>query len=156
MATNDVAMADAPSSRPDRTGNASPTLLSKRDKKRQMLADRLAALSEKLGRDRDQTYREQLQRIQVDTQLVMKLDAHAERPLDALDAELLSVSRANSEADSHPGQRTLLEMAGPRFQDWIVQVQDIVEERDYHLTKYTVSQSFHFSTRSATASSIEK
>jgi hypothetical protein len=139
MATNDVAMTDAPSaSRPDRRANGSPTLLSKRDKKRQMLADRLAAMAEKFGRDRDQVYREQLQRIQVDTQLVMKVDPYAERPLDALDAELLQVSRANSEAYNHQGQRTLLEMAGPRFQDWIVEVQDIVEERDYHITKYTV------------------
>lgn len=109
-----------------------------------MLADRLAAMSDKFGRDRDQAYREQLQKIQVDTQLVMKVDAHAERPLDALDAKLLQISRANSEANNHQGQRTLLEMAGPRFQDWIVNVQDIVEERDYHLTKYTVSPPFPF------------
>jgi hypothetical protein len=109
-----------------------------------MLADRLAAMTEKFGRDRDQVYREQLQRIQVDTQLVMKVDPYAERPLDALDTELLEVSRANSEVYNHQGQRTLLEMAGSRFQDWIVEVQDIVEERDYHVTKYTVRSPFPY------------
>jgi hypothetical protein len=133
-------MAEAlPAGRPDRRVNGSPTLLSKRDKKRQMLIDRLAALSDKFGRDRDRAYREQLQRIQVDTNLVMRVDAHAERPLDALDDEHLQLSRANSEVNNHSGPRTLLEMAGPRFQDWIVNVQDLVEERDYYLTKYTVS-----------------
>lgn len=140
MATNEVSMVDGPAAgRPDRRANNSPTLLSKRDKKRQMLIDRLAALGDKFGLDRDRAYREQLQKIQVDTNLVMRVDAHAERPLDALDDEHLQLSRANSEANNHPGPRTLLEMAGPRFQDWIVNVQDLVEERDYYLTKYTVS-----------------
>ncbi|OIW27420.1 hypothetical protein CONLIGDRAFT_599656, partial [Coniochaeta ligniaria NRRL 30616] len=140
MATNDVSMADAQAAgagRPDRRANNSPTLLPKRDKKRQMLIDRLAVLGDKFGLDRDRAYREQLQKIQVDTNLVMRVDAHAERPLDALDDEHLQLSRANSEANNHPGPRTLLEMAGPRFQDWIVNVQDLVEERDYYLTKYT-------------------
>jgi len=140
MATNDPSMADAPATgRPDRRQNGSPTLLSKRDKKRQMLIDRLSALGDKFGLDRDRAYREQLQKIQVDTNLVMRVDAHSERPLDTLDDEHLQLSRANSEANNHPGPRTLLEMAGPRFQDWIVNVQDLVEERDYYLTKYTVS-----------------
>ncbi|KAB5585855.1 Sds3-like-domain-containing protein [Coniochaeta sp. 2T2.1] len=138
MATNDVTMLDGPAGgRPDRRANNSPTLLSKRDKKRAMLIDRLAALGDKFGLDRDRAYREQLQKIQVDTNLVMRVDAHAERPLDDLDGEHLQLSRANSEANNHPGPRTLLEMAGPRFQDWLVNVQDLVEERDYYLTKYT-------------------
>lgn len=140
MATNDLAMADAaPSSRTDRRANGSPTLaLSKRDKKRQMLADRLATLTEKFSRDRDRVYREQLQKIQVDTSLIMRVDAYAERPFDALDDEHLQLAQSNGEVENRPGTRTLLEMAGPRFQDWIHGLQDLVEERDYYLTKYLV------------------
>jgi hypothetical protein len=141
MAANDVSMADVPLvPRPDRRMNGSPppTALSKRDKKRQMLADRLATLTEKFSRDRDRVYREQLQKIQVDTNLVMRVDAYAERPLDALEEEYRQLSQSNADADNRPGSRTLLEMAGPRFQDWILDIQDLIEERDYYLTKYTV------------------
>lgn len=139
MASNEIALVDAPPARPDANGSPTQTGLSKRDKKRQMLIERLSSLSDKFGRDRDRQYREQLQKIQVDTNLVMRVDAHAERPLDALDDEHMQLSRANSEVNNNQGPRTLLEMAGPRFQDWIVHVQDLVEERDYYLTKYTVS-----------------
>lgn len=143
MATNDLTMADAPPvHRTDRRANGSPTLaLSKRDKKRQMLADRLAALTEKFSRDRDRVYREQLQKIQVDTNLIMRVDAYAERPFDALEEEHRQLSQSNGDAENRPGQRTLLEMAGPRFQDWIHGLQDLVEERDYYLTKFMVSRS---------------
>lgn len=142
MANNDVTMADtAPAPRADRRTNGSPTLaLSKRDKKRQMLADRLAALTEKFSRDRDRVYREQLQKIQVDTNLIMRVDAYAERPFDALEEEYRQISQSNGESENRPGPRTLLEMAGPRFQDWIHGLQDLVEERDYYLTKYMVSR----------------
>jgi hypothetical protein len=106
-----------------------------------MLADRLAALTEKFSRDRDRVYREQLQKIQVDTNLIMRVDAYAERPFDALEEEHRQLSQSNGDAENRPGPRTLLEMAGPRFQDWIHGLQDLVEERDYYLTKYMVSRS---------------
>ncbi|KAL1884372.1 hypothetical protein VTK73DRAFT_66 [Phialemonium thermophilum] len=140
MATKDTLAADsrqAPvSSAVYRRVPRSPTQnLSKRDKKRQMLADRLAALSEKFSHERDQVYREQLHRIQVDTNLVMRVDAYADRPFDALEEEYRQHSLGLGD-ENRPGPRTLLEMAGPRFQDWIHQLQDLVEERDYYLTKY--------------------
>ncbi|TPX13179.1 uncharacterized protein E0L32_006379 [Thyridium curvatum] len=126
------------SSRADRHTNGSPPPpQSKRDKKRQMINDRLAALSEKFNRDRDVTYREQLQKIQIDTNLVMRIDPYLERPLDAIEAERQQSQSLTSEADQQgraPGP-TLLEMAGPNFNDWLREIEDLVEQRDTELTK---------------------
>ncbi|EPE07422.1 deacetylase complex subunit [Ophiostoma piceae UAMH 11346] len=111
---------------------------SKRDKKRQLLTDRLAALSEKFGRDRDMTYREQLQKIQIDTNLVMRLDPYTDRPLDFLGQDRASRERElnrDPDPEGRGGGRGVLEMAGPTFQQWIQEIEDLVEERDAELTK---------------------
>lgn len=115
---------------------------SKRDKKRQLLTDRLAALSDKFNRDRDLTYREQLQKIQIDTNLVMRLDPYADRPLDFLGQDRNSRERDYNRDPDPEGRgsgRGLLEMAGPTFQQWIQEIEDLVEERDAELTKQKVS-----------------
>lgn len=115
---------------------------SKRDKKRQLLTDRLAALSEKFSRDRDMTYREQLQKIQIDTNLVMRLDPYADRPLDFLGQDRNSRERdfnRDPDPEVRGGGRGLLEMAGPTFQQFIQEIEDLVEERDAELTKQKVS-----------------
>ncbi|CAK7267830.1 hypothetical protein SEPCBS57363_002789 [Sporothrix epigloea] len=111
---------------------------SKRDKKRQLLTDRLAALSEKFNRDRDMTYREQLQKIQIDTNLVMRLDPYADRPLDFLGHDRNTRERdynRDPDPEGRGGGRGLLEMAGPTFQQWIQEIEDLLEERDAEVTK---------------------
>ena len=115
---------------------------SKRDKKRQLLTDRLAALSDKFGRDRDMIYREQLQKIQFDTNLVMRLDPYTDRPLDFLGQDRASRERElnrDPDPEGRGGGRGVLEMAGPTFQQWIQEIEDLVEERDAELTKQKVS-----------------
>ncbi|KAK3387038.1 Sds3-like-domain-containing protein [Podospora didyma] len=141
MATADISMADAAPPRPDRRVNSSPPTAqpSKRDKRRQMLAEKLASLTEKIGKDRDQSFREQLQKIQIDTTLVMRMDPYLERPLDGFEADQKALqAQLNGDADAHenPGPKTLLDMAGPRYCKWMERVQDLIEERDYQLTKY--------------------
>jgi hypothetical protein len=139
MATRDAAVPDGPSQRTDRRANGSPTpALSKRDKKRQVLADRLASLTEKFGRDRDRKYREQLQKIQIDTNLVMRVDPYAERPFAAIELEHRQLAKSNGDGDNRAGPRTLLEMAGPKFSEWMQEIEDLVEERDFTLAKYKV------------------
>ena len=137
MATADASMADASAHRLDRRANGSPPpTQSKRDKRRQMLAERLANLSEKFSKDRDQAFREQLQKIQIDTSLVMRADPYVDRPLDNFEEDQRRL--ANSDAENQSAPRSLLEMAGPRFSQWMETVQDLVEQRDYALTKYKV------------------
>ncbi|KXX75199.1 hypothetical protein MMYC01_205539 [Madurella mycetomatis] len=137
MATAEATMADAPAHRSDRRANGSPPpTQSKRDKRRQMLVDRLATLSEKLNKDRDQAFREQLHKIQIDTALVMRVDPYVDRPLDGFEQDQQRLQQLNGDGDSHSGSQTLFDRAGPRFSKWMEKVQDLIEQRDYMLTKY--------------------
>ncbi|KAI1185653.1 Sds3-like-domain-containing protein [Nemania serpens] len=136
MAAPDVGQhPGAGTSKPSRQ---SPQPQSKRDKKRQALSDRLNALSEQFSREKDRHYREELQKIQVDVNLVSRVDPYADRPLDEIDRERRGkeLSQATNGANNNAGSshRTLLEMAGPTFQEWIREVEDILETRDYDMT----------------------
>ncbi|KAI0466363.1 Sds3-like-domain-containing protein [Xylaria cf. heliscus] len=124
----------------------SPQPQSKRDKKRQVLSERLSALSEQFNREKDRHYREELQKIQVDVNLVSRVDPYADRPLDEIDRERREreLSQATNGANNNNNSttnnnangshRTLLEMAGPTFQEWIREVEDLLETRDYDMT----------------------
>ncbi len=145
MATSEPRLPSPPEAasqqRTDRRANASPApAQSKRDKKRQLLTERLATLSEKFNRDRDLTYREQLQKIQIDTNLVMRVEPYVERPLDFIAQQRMQVGNAEADHDARSGGRSLLEMAGPTFQQWVQEIGDLVEERDFELTKQKVSR----------------
>lgn len=136
MASNDLTMADAPVHRADRRMAASPPpTQSKRDKRRQLLTERIATLSEKQTKGQDQIYREKLQKIQIDTNLVMRVDPYVDRPLDDFEKDQERLRQINGDTDT---PRTLLEMAGPKFASWMERVQDLVEQRDFSLTKYKV------------------
>ncbi|GAP87843.1 putative deacetylase complex subunit protein [Rosellinia necatrix] len=116
----------------------SPQPQSKRDKKRQVLSDRLSALSEQFNREKDRHYREELQKIQVDVNLVCRVDPYADRPLDEIDRERrereLSQNTNGANNNANTSHRSLLEMAGPTFQEWIRDVEDLLETRDYDMT----------------------
>ncbi|KAJ8123468.1 hypothetical protein O1611_g9583 [Lasiodiplodia mahajangana] len=126
-----------------RTSRQSPQPQSKRDKKRQVLSDRLNSLSEQFNRDKDRYYREELQKIQVDVNLVSRVDPYADRPLDEIDRERRGreASQAANGANNNGGtsHRSLLEMAGPTFQEWIREVEDLLETRDYDMTAQKVN-----------------
>lgn len=93
-------------------------------------------MSENFSRGRDSAYREQLQKIQLDTNLIMRVDPYCERPLEALDLEQTNPALLG---DTDPATaRTLIEMAGPRFRDFVHDIEDLVEERDYEITKQKV------------------
>ncbi|KAI1127554.1 Sds3-like-domain-containing protein [Nemania abortiva] len=135
MAAPNVGQPEAGTSR---TSRQSPQPQSKRDKKRQVLSDRLVSLSEQFNRDKDRHYREELQKIQVDVNLVSRVDPYADRPLDEIDRERRGreASQAANGANNNAGtsHRSLLEMAGPTFQEWIREVEDLLETRDYDMT----------------------
>ncbi|KAK7979756.1 hypothetical protein PG989_012213 [Apiospora arundinis] len=119
-----------------------PAQASKRDKKRQVLSEKLALLTDQMSRDRDRSYREELQKIQVDLNLVGRVDPYADRPLDEIQREYRELSQASANGTDRPN-RTLLEMAGPSFQDWVHNVEDLIETRDYDLT----SQKYEYERR---------
>ena len=114
MAAAESAQSSAMAAAPNKSSRQSPPpTQTKRDKKRQLLSDRLVVLADQFNRDRDRTYREELQKIQVDVNLVGRVDPYADRPLDEIDRGLRELSQAS---DGGP-TRTLLEMAGPSFQE---------------------------------------
>lgn len=115
----------------------SPPAQSKRERKKQLIYEKLAALERDMSRDRDRNYREELQKIQADVHLVSRVDPYSDRPLDEIDRELQELSQANANGTDRP-TRTLLEMAGPSFQEWVEHVKDMLEVRDYELTSQKV------------------
>lgn len=128
MAANTVASGPHDAGPPARTE-------SKRERKRQLLQDRLQQMSENFTRGRDNAYREQLQKIQLDTTLIMRVDPYSDRPLEALEDQHIAPLQNTDPTTA----RTLLEMAGPRFKEWMQDVEDLLEERDYEITKHQVS-----------------
>ena len=141
MATADPSLpsphAQASQQKADRRQNASPPA-SKRDRKRQQLIDRITGLSDKFAQNRDAMYRDQLQKIQIDTALVMRANPYADRPLDALAAEFPEHSQAAASEMGRPPTKSLLEMAGPKYHEWLHEIEDLVETRDFDLTRQKV------------------
>lgn len=129
MATN--ASAAGPSEAPP----PPPRNESKRERKRQLLQDRIQQLGENFSRGRDNAYREQLQKIQLDTTLIMRVDPYVDRPLDALADDESDIPLQNTDPET---AKTLLNMAGPQFRDWKQDVEDLMEERDYDINKQKV------------------
>lgn len=106
------------------------------------MTERIATLSAQQSKGQDQLYREKLQKIQIDTNLVMRVDPYADRPLDEFEEDQERLRQLNGDTDNSSAPRTLLEMAGPRFASWMEKVQDLVEQRDFALTKYKVFAPF--------------
>lgn len=122
----------------DRRPNASSPPPSKRDRKRQQLVDRIAGLSDKFAQNRDSMYRDQLQKIQIDTALVMRANPYADRPHEQLQADFSEHLHVASSDSGRPPAKSLLEMAGPKFHEWFHEIEDLVEQRDFDLTRQKV------------------
>ncbi|KAH6676028.1 Sds3-like-domain-containing protein [Plectosphaerella plurivora] len=115
--------------------SAPTTAQSKRERKRQFINERLAFLDEKFRQDRDFTYRDQLQKIQVDTTLIQRLDPYDPNVLDTI-ADLRREHAEAQVADSLPESvRSLIQMAGPDFQVFLQDIEDVVENRDANVTQ---------------------
>lgn len=126
-----------------------PTSQSKRDRKRQALMERLSSMNDKLQRDRDLTYRDQLQKIQFEVGLVQRFDPYDPMALETA-AELQKEHRQAQGPPVHAeGARSLMDMAGTRFPDFINDVEDLIELRDFQLTQSKVSSPVQSSLLSA-------
>lgn len=142
MAATESAQSSALAATSNKTTRTSPLPQSKRDKRRQVVNDRLAVLADKFSRDKDKHYRDELHKIQIDVNLVGRVDPYADRPLDAIDREYREIQHAtnaqqtaNASSNGSP-KRSLLEMAGPTFSEWVHQIEDLVEHRDYEMTSH--------------------
>ncbi|KAJ4271630.1 hypothetical protein NW762_000335 [Fusarium torreyae] len=134
MAANDAAAPANMGGRPDRR-SPPPASQSKRDRKRQALIERLSSMTDKFHRERDMTYRDQLQKIQFDINLVQRFDPYDPKVLEVIS----ELSREHTQTQGPPvnaeDARSLLDMAGIRFSDFIGEVEDLVELRDFGLSQ---------------------
>jgi hypothetical protein len=121
-----------------RSPPATTTAQSKRDRRRQALMERLSTMNDKFQRERDMTYRDQLQKIQFDTSLVQRFDPYDPRALEVI-GDLQTEHRQTQGPDvNHERARSLLDMAGIRFSDFIEDVEDLIEIRDFQLAQSKV------------------
>ncbi|KPM39438.1 hypothetical protein AK830_g7126 [Neonectria ditissima] len=141
MAASDAAVPSAVGGRAaDRRGSPQPASQSKRDRKRQALMDRLASMNDKFQRERDMTYRDQLQKIQFDTSLVQRFDPYDPKVLEVISEMQKEHRQTQGPAVNAEDARSLLDMAGIRFSDFIDEVEDLVEIRDFQLAQSKVSR----------------
>ncbi len=129
-----------------------PQQISKRDKRRNLLSEKLNDLTAHFTKNRDTQFRKQLQSLQIDMNLIMRADPYKEHPLEDHPediAELISNTvGANVHSGGHGGQRRGDNEAAPHAGKWYYQfveeINDAQEERDAHLTLLEVnSESFH-------------
>ena len=131
------------SHRIDRQQSNSPHLqeqqLSKRDKRRTGLANRLAEITAQFSDNRDVHYRNQLQALQIDINLIGEADAHGDMPLPDSAEAIERLVRDNL-------QKTLMKAiganvplrAGRVYADFAKEINDAMEEKDTLLAMHKV------------------
>ncbi|KAG6324928.1 hypothetical protein E4U22_006716 [Claviceps purpurea] len=134
MAASDNAALSTMSGKVERRSPA-PAAQSKRDRKRQALMDRLATMTERFQREQDLTYRDQLQKIQYETNLVQRFDPYASNALE-VSAKLQQEHR---QTQGPPvlaeNGRSLMDMAGIKFPKFLDEIEDLIEIRDFQMTQ---------------------
>ncbi|KAF5699862.1 nif-specific regulatory [Fusarium mundagurra] len=134
MAANEAAALANMANRSDRRSPA-PASQSKRDRKRQALIERLSSMTDKFHRERDMTYRDQLQKIQFDINLVQRFDPYDPKVLEVISELQKEHTNTQGPPVNAEDARSLLDMAGIRFSDFVDEVEDLVEIRDFQLAQ---------------------
>lgn len=118
--------------------------LSKRDKRRMMLLERLQEITADFSSNKDSYYRQQLQAIQLDTTMILQSRPYAEDPITELDPDLesmlLKASSDNAAGIAFAVQKNDLSALGGRlYAEYANEIRDAMEERDAALTAHQVS-----------------
>jgi hypothetical protein len=111
--------------------------VSKRDKRRNMLAEKLSEMMVSFSDNRDSHYRAQLAALQADINLILKADPYANKPLeDAGDeASVLVNSVMGGNVPTAPSAGSdYIAQCGKQYARFVDAVNDAMEERDYNLT----------------------
>lgn len=130
----------------DRKMSASPppAPLSKRDKRRNNITDKLSDMIETFAADQHQHYRAQLQAIQVDMTLILRASPYNNVPLDD-DAEDIEAEIEKITGGSMPhitneaAKKDYAALAGKRYHDYVQDINKAMEQRDADLTALKVS-----------------
>lgn len=131
-----------------------PLPVSKRDKRRGLLSDKLNELTGSFSMNRDGHYRQQLQALQIDMNLIMRADPYTDAPLDDSGDDIADMILAALGGNAQGGQngagtgtgpagqrRGDLDpaiLAGKWYARFVEEVNDAVEHRDTTLTMLEV------------------
>ena len=112
---------------------------SKRDKRRNMLAERLSEMMASFSDNRDTHYRAQLAALTADINLIMKADPYANEPLEDNGEEaselITQILGNNASSVTAPSAGTdYIARCGKYYGRFVDAVNDAMEERDYNLT----------------------
>lgn len=117
-------------------------LLSKRDKRRNQLVDKLENMMASFSDNRDSHYRAQLAALQADINLILKADPYANKPLedDGSEAQALVTQLMPTGLPTAPSAGTdYIAQVGKHYARFVDAVNDALEERDYNLGQLWVS-----------------
>lgn len=100
--------------------------------------ERLTTMSDKLKQEQDLTYRDQLQKIQFELNLVQRFDPYDPNALDVAadlrgEHEKVLGPLVNAE-----NARSMIDMAGIRFPEFLDDLEDLIELRDFQLAQSKV------------------
>lgn len=115
---------------------------SKRDKRRNMLAEKLGEMMASFSDNRDTHYRAQLAALQADINLIMKANPYANTPLDDSGeeaAELITQIMGNQVPSAPSAGTDYISQCGKYYARFVDAVNDAMEERDYNLTMLYVA-----------------
>ena len=126
--------------------------ISKRDKRKNALTDRLRDISANFANNRDIYYRQQLQTYQVAMNYISEAKPYENKPLDDLADDVIENINETVSGNAQGGQRRVQPGSQPRFQapprsgKWaavfVHEVNAALEERDAQLTLLAVCQVF--------------
>ncbi|KAG9985584.1 hypothetical protein KCU78_g20726, partial [Aureobasidium melanogenum] len=114
-----------------------PQPLSKRDKRRNNITDKLADMIQTFTQDQHQHYRAQLQAIQVDMTMILRANPYENSPLDDsaedVEREIENVT-GGSLPNTDAAVKDYLALAGKRYHEYVQQINHALEQRDADLT----------------------
>ncbi|KAF2145211.1 uncharacterized protein K452DRAFT_221727 [Aplosporella prunicola CBS 121167] len=111
--------------------------LSKRDKRRTMLSDKLGDMVAGFSDNRDQHYRAQIQAVQADMALIMRADPYQNKPLDDSGDDVNDTIQATTGAHQpQPGTASsdYVAQVGRFHSRFVEEVNNAMEDRDVALT----------------------
>ena len=116
--------------------------LSKRDKRRTMVVDRLRGVTMLFNANKDNYYRQQLHAIQIDTALILHADPYRDNPITDLGDEIQELvhqeTKANPQAMLAAVNGDVSSIAGKIYSEFANEVNDAMEVRDSALAEEQV------------------
>lgn len=116
--------------------------LSKRDRRRTQLIERLNDITNNFSVKQDAYYREQLQAIQLDTNLIMNADSSKGTPLPDPGPEIDEIlAKMRPMPPSLLTNQDIRSITGKLYSEYVREINDAVEEKDAELQMHMVRYS---------------